>query len=121
MHGVVAAIRIISKMQKILVALLIYFFFCRDATDAMGFEPLMGKSQDEEVHLSPTGDFLTTSVPSIQRQSDDDSIKININGMKCQSCVKNIEETISKNPGIYNIKVNLSFFLIPLLKCLLTI
>jgi len=37
---------------------------------------------------------------------------IRIDGMTCQSCVKNIENTISKLPGIKSIKVNNKYIFI---------
>lgn len=35
------------------------------------------------------------------------SVRLPINGMTCQSCVRNIEGNIGQNPGIVSIKVNL--------------
>lgn len=73
----------------------------------MGFEPLMGvKSEDEEPSnlLTETGDHLTT-IPLISKQSNDVTTKISINGMTCQSCVKNIESVLGGKNGISNIKV----------------
>jgi copper chaperone CopZ len=45
---------------------------------------------------------------------DEATEQIRIDGMTCQSCVKNIENTISKLNGIKSIKVNkkLIYFLI---------
>lgn len=51
-----------------------------------------------------------TEVPSLEKinsNSEIASIKIFIEGMSCQSCVKNIEGTIGNRPGVINIKVNL--------------
>lgn len=87
----------------------------------MGFEPLLDHSKDEEntINLAPTGDFLvnasTPLIPSNQQQQqqqpEEGIAKIHINGMTCQSCVKNIEDVIGKKNGIVSIKVNvLSFF-----------
>lgn len=81
--------------------------FFRDATESFGFEPLINEkhSESESVSLlAPTGDFLS-SEPVTGR--DDATVKISVLGMTCQSCVKNIEENLSKKPGIYSIKVSL--------------
>lgn len=38
------------------------------------------------------------------------TVKVNIEGMTCQSCVRNIEGTVSKQKGILNIKVSRFFY-----------
>lgn len=50
------------------------------------------------MHRTPSGDHLS---------GDDAKIRISIEGMTCQSCVRTIEETVSQKPGIYSIKVSL--------------
>ncbi|XP_008195006.1 copper-transporting ATPase 1 isoform X2 [Tribolium castaneum] len=80
-----------------------------DATESLGFEPLINEKSTESESVSllaPTGDY-TSDQPTIITVSEDDTIKITVLGMTCQSCVKNIEETLSRKPGIYNIKVSL--------------
>ncbi|XP_051172178.1 copper-transporting ATPase 1 isoform X3 [Leptopilina boulardi] len=65
------------------------------------------------VYLLDDGEDEThqeTEVPSLEKinsNSEIASIKIFIEGMSCQSCVKNIEGTIGNRPGVINIKVNL--------------
>lgn len=57
--------------------------------------------------LSPTGDY-TPKTPLLPSDATNTTIvRINIYGMTCQSCVRNIESTISQKPGIIHIKVNL--------------
>ncbi|XP_049824335.1 copper-transporting ATPase 1-like isoform X3 [Aethina tumida] len=71
------------------------------AADAFGFEPLINQHHSENepvVHRTPSGDHLS---------GDDAKIRISIEGMTCQSCVRTIEETVSQKPGIYSIKVSL--------------
>ncbi|KAI4498530.1 hypothetical protein M0802_006465 [Mischocyttarus mexicanus] len=40
--------------------------------------------------------------------SETSTVKIRVDGMRCQSCVKNIEGTIGNNSGVVNIKVDLN-------------
>ncbi|XP_043463393.1 copper-transporting ATPase 1 isoform X3 [Leptopilina heterotoma] len=49
--------------------------------------------------------FQETEVPDEKISSKIASIKIGIEGMSCQSCVKNIEGTIGNRPGVITIKV----------------
>lgn len=86
----------------------------------MGFEPLIDHTKDDDyggganggaVHLTPTGDFLiTASTPLIsshqRRESEESVAKIHINGMTCQSCVRNIEDVVGKKNGVVSIKVS---------------
>lgn len=91
----------------------------------MGFEPLIDHNNKDDagvVHLTPTGDFLITSSTPLmsssstsksnqqrwrqQQTSQESIVKIHIDGMTCQSCVRNIEDVISKKNGIVNIKVS---------------
>lgn len=80
----------------------------------MGFEPLIDHSSAQEddgaVHLVPTGDYLVTaSTPLMsQPQTEEGVVRVTINGMTCQSCVRNIEDVVSKKPGIVSIKVILA-------------
>lgn len=102
-----------------------FLFNKRDTTDAMGFEPLIDHTKEDydggggvgggangsAIHLAPTGDFLiTSSTPLIstqQRQQSEESVtKIHINGMTCQSCVRNIEDVVGKKSGVVSIKVS---------------
>lgn len=98
-----------------------FSFFLRDTTDAMGFEPLIDHTKDDDgaIHLAPTGDFLiTSSTPLIssstssppppyqqKQQPEDGVVKVHIDGMTCQSCVRNIEDVIGKKNGVISIKV----------------
>lgn len=82
-----------------------YLFF-RETTQNLGFEPLLEvKDEDAVQTLSPTGDYNLLTVPLLKTPETDCTIKVNIIGMTCQSCVKNIEETVGSKRGIINIKV----------------
>lgn len=48
------------------------------------------------------------SVENTDRELDTDIIEICVQGMTCHSCVKSIEDNISKNPGVKSIKVSLA-------------
>ncbi|XP_050305384.1 copper-transporting ATPase 1 isoform X2 [Anthonomus grandis grandis] len=82
----------------------------RNASDSLGFEPLLGQKDDVQGGgtrgLAPAGDHR---VP-LPAYYDDETgtIRVNIVGMTCQSCVNNIQGVIGKKPGVHNIKVNLS-------------
>ncbi|XP_018565984.1 copper-transporting ATPase 1 isoform X4 [Anoplophora glabripennis] len=79
-----------------------------NTSDTLGFEPLINQKHSENERIttySPSsGDY---SGNLIDAEPEEGAIRVNIIGMTCQSCVKNIEETISKKPGIFSIKVNL--------------
>lgn len=63
-----------------------------DAIDDMGFDCVYNNSQnDEKSSLSSEGHCW-----------------VSIKGMRCESCVRNIESTISLKPGIIQIKVDLA-------------
>ncbi|KAJ8976595.1 hypothetical protein NQ317_005785, partial [Molorchus minor] len=84
-------------------------FIFRNTSDTLGFEPLINQKTSSEnervtVYSPSSGDY---SGSLIDTESEDGSVRVNIVGMTCQSCVKNIEETISKKSGIYGIKVSL--------------
>ncbi|KAG5891802.1 hypothetical protein JTB14_006192 [Gonioctena quinquepunctata] len=79
-----------------------------NTSDTLGFEPLVNQTLCENERItrySPSAGDYSDSIRNTE--SDDGAIRINIVGMTCMSCVKNIEETIGKRPGIYKIKVNL--------------
>ncbi|KAK9892530.1 hypothetical protein WA026_020515 [Henosepilachna vigintioctopunctata] len=80
-----------------------------ETSETLGFEPLINqKSEFEGVCISsPTGDY-TDSLSGKSVAAKDGSVQINIDGMTCMSCVKNIEETVGQKPGILKIKVNLN-------------
>lgn len=82
------------------------FFVIRNASDSQAIEPLLNKTSEYKPSstLSATGDHNNILINDAN--SEDGTIKVNIIGMTCQSCVKNIEETIIKKRGIYTIKVN---------------
>lgn len=77
----------------------------RETTQNLGFEPLVEVKDERVSQLTPTGDFSSLTTPLLEGEVVDNTIKVNIIGMTCQSCVRNIEETVSKKPGILNIKV----------------
>lgn len=65
---------------------------------------------DKMAPPSATGNWLQqeTGAPNAAEQ-----VRINIYGMTCQSCVKNIESCVSTKPGIISIKVHfLSLYLL---------
>lgn len=67
------------------------------------------KEDNWTTQLTPTGDYSSVITGlSDDLITDDSTVRINIIGMTCQSCVRNIEENISQKAGILNIKVNLS-------------
>lgn len=58
--------------------------------------------------LSPKGDFGSVTSPLLGPDEDSTSlVRVNIVGMTCQSCVRNIESTVATKPGITSVKVNL--------------
>ena len=59
-----------------------------DIIDDMGFDAKVADDVVSDVHT--------------------ETVTINISGMTCNSCVKNIEGNISKNPGVESIKVSLA-------------
>nr|CAH7725322.1 unnamed protein product [Callosobruchus chinensis] len=79
-----------------------------NTSDTLGFEPLLNQKSQENGHsttYSPqSGDYSRTL---LDHESEEGALKVKINGMTCQSCVRSIEENIVKQPGIYSIKVNL--------------
>nr|CAI5868018.1 unnamed protein product [Callosobruchus analis] len=80
----------------------------KNTSDTLGFEPLLNQKSHENDHsttYSPqSGDYSRTL---LDHESEEGALKVKINGMTCQSCVRSIEENIVKQPGIYSIKVNL--------------
>lgn len=53
--------------------------------------------------LAPTGDAGAVTL----KQEGESLTKINVYGMTCQSCVRNIESTVGQRPGVLHIKVSL--------------
>lgn len=72
------------------------YHLVREATQNLGFEPLIKFKTKNVSQLTPTGDYKSDGI-----------VRVNIVGMTCQSCVRNIEETVGKKAGIHSIKVNL--------------
>ncbi|XP_025830887.1 copper-transporting ATPase 1 isoform X2 [Agrilus planipennis] len=81
----------------------------KNVSDHLGFEPLLNKKYEayEGSHLSPRGDHVSVQTPLLGDVEAEGVVRINIKGMTCQSCVRNIEETIGQKQGINKIKVNL--------------
>ncbi|XP_063926939.1 copper-transporting ATPase 1 isoform X3 [Zophobas morio] len=79
-----------------------------DATQSLGFEPLIDeKTESEAVSLlAPTGDY-NPNEPTVITIAEDETVKITVLGMTCQSCVRSIEDNLSRKPGVYSIKVSL--------------
>lgn len=44
---------------------------------------------------------------SDEEEDGEDEVVVDIEGMTCQSCVRNIQDTVGKHPGIFSIKVSL--------------
>lgn len=63
-----------------------------DAIDDMGFDCVYNNIQSDEKILT----------------NNEGHCWVSINGMRCESCVRNIESTISSKPGIIRIKVDLA-------------
>lgn len=84
------------------------YLLVRNASDSLGFEPLINKklSENERIPFSATGDYSDSQL-IINIDSNESITKVNISGMTCQSCVRSIEDTISKKPGIHKITVSL--------------
>lgn len=80
----------------------------------MGFQPLLNQKASENESIATYQPCAGDYVGGISDNEPDDEgggvIRINIFGMTCQSCVKNIEGTISQKPGILNIKVSNNWF-----------
>lgn len=51
---------------------------------------------------------FNASVEKTERELDIDTVEISVQGMTCYSCVKSIEDNISKNPAVKSIKVSLA-------------
>jgi hypothetical protein len=52
--------------------------------------------------------FGASSEPLISAAGDPESVVINVDGMTCQSCVRNIEDSMRDKPGVQNIMVTLN-------------
>ncbi|CAH1976988.1 unnamed protein product [Acanthoscelides obtectus] len=94
------------------------FLFGKNTSDTLGFEPLLNhqKSHENEhgdhstTYAPQSGDYTRTLIDRPEENGVGDgtgTIKVKIDGMTCQSCVRSIEENVVKQPGIYSIKVNL--------------
>ncbi|KAF7271816.1 hypothetical protein GWI33_015361 [Rhynchophorus ferrugineus] len=78
-------------------------------SDSLGFEPLINQRSDENEiirSVSPTGDSRSGQL--VSGSYDSETTRVNIVGMTCQSCVRNIEDTVGKKNGIIHIKVSLA-------------
>lgn len=65
--------------------------------DDMGFDCVYDKDDDE----------LAANIVQNNKSTTVRTIQITIDGMRCQSCVKNIENNIGSQAGVKQIKVNL--------------
>lgn len=82
------------------------YHLVQDATETLGLRPLTDVSKERGASLlTATGDCDRYRNEVTGPES---GIRVNIIGMTCQSCVRNIEETVGKRPGIVSIKVNLA-------------
>ena len=88
--------------------------FSRSSADSFGLEPAVIPKTEPNITntnmtSTPTGDHLVTisPVPVPHKFTiPDSSVRIIVTGMTCQSCVRNIEGTLSQKPGIFGVKVN---------------
>ncbi|XP_048522016.1 copper-transporting ATPase 1 isoform X2 [Dendroctonus ponderosae] len=81
----------------------------KNTSDTLGFEPLINRTyvdHESVPGISATGDYKVSS-PHFSRDYENETVRINIMGMTCQSCVNSIQDTIRKKSGILNIKVSL--------------
>lgn len=67
---------------------------------------LLFRDGEEDADCEDTAPYVLRT-QEIKDSSNTASVKINIEGMRCQSCVKNIEGTIGGRPGVVKIKVAL--------------
>uniref|UniRef100_A0A1Y1N286 P-type Cu(+) transporter n=1 Tax=Photinus pyralis TaxID=7054 RepID=A0A1Y1N286_PHOPY len=80
------------------------YHLVQDATETLGLRPLTDVSKESGASLlTATGDGYRNEAPG-----PESAVRVNIIGMTCQSCVRNIEETVGKRPGIVSIKVHLA-------------
>lgn len=94
--------------------MVLYFLFIfRNTSDTLGFKPLVNQkaSQNESIatYQPCAGDYVGGFSDNEIDDEGGGVIRINIFGMTCQSCVKNIEGTICQKPGIISIKVSSKF------------
>ncbi|KAK5638149.1 hypothetical protein RI129_012444 [Pyrocoelia pectoralis] len=84
------------------------YHLVHEATESLGFKPLGEVNKvDNATPLTATGDCNGYENRGESVSKSESAIKVNIIGMTCQSCVRNIEDTVGKKPGILSIKVNL--------------
>lgn len=84
-------------------------FLFRNTSDTLGFVPLVNKKTSETENVTTyqpgAGDYIEDQSDIEKGDENGGIIRVNIFGMTCQSCVKNIEGTVIQKPGILNIKV----------------
>ncbi|XP_044763137.1 copper-transporting ATPase 1 isoform X2 [Coccinella septempunctata] len=79
-----------------------------ETSETLGFEPLINHKADLEAVtvLSHTGDGADSK--DYGEEDEDGTVKVTIEGMTCNSCVRSIEDVVGQKPGIFNIKVSLA-------------
>ncbi|XP_072381614.1 copper-transporting ATPase 1 isoform X1 [Diabrotica undecimpunctata] len=81
-----------------------HFNLIRDISNTLGFVPLLRQVDNEiPTYSSCAGDYSSDD----KKRKAEDLVRVNIIGMTCMSCVRSIEDTVGKQPGIIDIKVNL--------------
>ncbi len=77
----------------------------REQIDDMGFEaslpPMSITNGFDDIARRPNGTYANGT-------SNHSNVIINVEGMTCQSCVKNIEGVVSEKPGVLSIEVSLT-------------
>ncbi|XP_076164002.1 copper-transporting ATPase 1 isoform X2 [Ptiloglossa arizonensis] len=81
-----------------------------DRVTIAGSEPILTKHGDGDDEDDYEGTTRLVRVPRLPQGVKDSSnivstVMIDINGMRCQSCVKNIEGTVSSRAGVVDVKV----------------
>lgn len=81
----------------------------RDTADSCGFEPVSVKPLPEAMSPLATGDYASASTPLLELEptSSEASVTLGVEGMTCQSCVRNIEGCVGGKPGVHSIVVSI--------------
>ncbi|XP_043798036.1 copper-transporting ATPase 1 isoform X1 [Apis laboriosa] len=77
--------------------------------EAVNSELALTKEKDDDEDVDYEGSTHLVCIPRSQEIKDSSNasstMKVNIEGMRCQSCVKNIEGTIGSRPEVLSIKI----------------
>ncbi|GLV37053.1 ATP7 [Carabus blaptoides fortunei] len=80
-----------------------------DTADSCGFEPVSVKPLPGAMAPLATGDYVSVTTPLLELDaaSPEASVTLGVEGMTCQSCVRNIEGCVGGKPGVHSISVSL--------------